>query len=546
MSDNPIVKAVEDAKIVVFSPRAESGKDAKKKRKSSSRGKGGGGDPPAPPPPEEPGADDGDELSNDMNTEFSLVLVGSKAIIMREQPAAPAHDRLRMLTCEAFNIFMQNRRSSVTSWQKDDNGEWKPVTRVRLHGPYWLKSPNRRTYNGLEFVPDPGAPPETPGYFNLWRGFSVTPDPEPPTPRQRGPADRSAKYFKFYDHLRGAICGGADVLFNWLWHWFAHLIQRPRERIGTAVVLRGGMGVGKTVVGDVIGSLFPANYFLVDNSRYLTGQFNAHMASCLLLQCDEATWGGNKESEGRLKGLITADKQMIEAKGVDPIMIANYVRVLLTSNEAWVVPTGMDERRWAILDVLDLVLEGERKAHYRALYDELANGGRAALLADLLEVDLDAADAPNLRVIPKTKGLLEQKIHSLEPVPSWWLGRLADGSQTHRAQSWRDKIPIRTLHRDFLRTSEDLGVRRKSSETQFAMHMHKLCPSLIKVKSTEKVDETDDMGRETEVYKRVNCWKFPSLELARAEFDGALRQPFDWGEDPEETDNGDREGDCYD
>ena len=222
-----------------FSPRAEPEKDAKKKRKSSSRGKGGGGDPPAPPPTDEPGADDGDggDLIDRMTAEFALVLVGSKVIIMREQPAAPAHDRLRMLTCEAFNTFMQNRRSSVTSWQKDDNGEWKPVTRVRLHAPYWLKSPDRRTYNGLEFVPDPGAPPETPGYFNLWRGFSVTRDPEPPTPRQRGPADRSAKYFKFYDHLCGAICGGDDVLFNWLWHWFAHLIQRPRERIGTAVVL---------------------------------------------------------------------------------------------------------------------------------------------------------------------------------------------------------------------------------------------------------------------------------------------------------------------
>ena len=203
------------------------------------------------------------------------------------------------------------------------------------------------------------------------------------------------------------------------------------------------MGVGKTVVGDVIGSLFPANYFLVDNSRYLTGQFNAHMASCLLLQCDEATWGGNKELEGRLKGLITADKQMIEAKGVDPIMIANYVRVLLTSNEAWVVPTGMDERRWAILDVLDLVPEGERKTHYGALYAELDDGGRAALLADLLEVDLDAADVPNLRVISKTKGLLEQE-NSLARTRPFVVARstsrrLADASRPVVARQNPDK-----------------------------------------------------------------------------------------------------------
>jgi hypothetical protein len=528
-----IVKAVESAEVIVFSTRAELEKDAEKRGKSSSRGKGGGMPPSGdPPPPDEPRGDDGgggEDLIARMNREYAFVLVGSKSVIMRQLPDAPAQDRVRMLSLDAFKSYLQNQTERYRSRERSVvTGEWEDVWKTRKVALAWLSSPRRRTYDGLEFSPDPGEPPTTPGYFNLWGGFSVEPDPEPPTPRQRGGADRSHKYFKFYDHLRAAICSGDDVLFKWLWHWFAHLIQRPRERIGTAVVLRGGMGVGKTIVGDVIGSLFPANYFLVDNSRYLTGQFNAHMASCLLLQCDEATWGGNKESEGRLKGLITADKQMIEAKGVDPIMIANYVRVLLTSNEGWVVPTGMDERRWAVLDVLDLIPEGERKAHYRALYDELANGGRAALLADLLAVDLDAPDAPNLRVIPKTAGLLEQKIRSLEPVPSWWLGRLVDGSQTHRAAAWREKIPIRTLHRDFLRTSEDLGVRRRSSETEFGIQMRKLCPPISVTRSTEEVDEVDDMGRETKIYKRVNCWKFPSLAEARAEFETALRQPYAW------------------
>ena len=62
----------------------------------------------------------------------------------------------------------------------------------------------------------------------------------------------------------------------------------------------------------VIGSLFPRHYFLVDDPRYVTGQFNAHMATCLLLQADEAVWAGDKSAEGRLKGLITSPIQQIE------------------------------------------------------------------------------------------------------------------------------------------------------------------------------------------------------------------------------------------
>ncbi len=57
----------------------------------------------------------------------------------------------------------------------------------------------------------------------------------------------------------------------------------------------------------MLGSLFAPHYFPVDDSRYLTGNFNAHMASCLLLQADEAMWAGDKEAEGRLKGLLTSE-----------------------------------------------------------------------------------------------------------------------------------------------------------------------------------------------------------------------------------------------
>ena len=98
------------------------------------------------------------------------------------------------------------------------------------------------------------------------------------------------------------------------------MAQRPRERIGVARAARRD-GSGKTVVGEHSGALIPHHYFLVDDPRHVTGQFNAHMASCLLLQADEAVWAGDKAAEGRLKGLITSPIQQIEAKGVDPIRL---------------------------------------------------------------------------------------------------------------------------------------------------------------------------------------------------------------------------------
>ena len=42
---------------------------------------------------------------------------------------------------------------------------------------------------------------------------------------------------------------------------------------------------------------------------------------------------GDKSAEGRLKGLITSPRQQIEAKGIDPIPLPNYLRLIMTSNE---------------------------------------------------------------------------------------------------------------------------------------------------------------------------------------------------------------------
>lgn len=120
----------------------------------------------------------------------------------------------------------------------------------------WLKSPYRRTYNGVEFFPDRDTLDGTEGYYNLWRDFSVDPI------RREG-----ASYAIFKDHLLTNVAKGDQALATWIFAWFAQMMQCPRERVGTALVLRGKMGTGKTKVGEVMGSLIQAHYFLVDDPR---------------------------------------------------------------------------------------------------------------------------------------------------------------------------------------------------------------------------------------------------------------------------------------
>lgn len=203
----------------------------------------------------------------DLNDEFALVVIGTRAMIVHEKADATPEDRLRFLQLDAFRAIYQNRMTEI----RGSDGKLKSVTWATR----WLADSDRRTFFGVEFLPDRGDVKGTPRYLNLWRGFSVEP--------QQG-----GSYAIFRDHLLTNVCNGDQALYDWIFGWFAHMMQKPREKPGTAIVLRGGMGTGKTKVGQVFGSLVRAHHFLIDDPRYLLGQFNSHMAACLFLQAEEA------------------------------------------------------------------------------------------------------------------------------------------------------------------------------------------------------------------------------------------------------------------
>lgn len=430
-----------------------------------------------------------------INRDHALVIMGSRAVIVKENAEGPIEDRRRVLTINAFDHWFGNRFTEV----RDQRGAVKSVTYAHA----WRRHPDRRQYSGIEFHPDPHNAPGTPDYLNLWCGFAVTPKP------------KANGWKTFRDHLLVNVCAGDESLFDWVMGFFAHIVQRPREQIGVALVLQSGQGTGKTIVGHHFGALFPAHYFLVDDPRYVVGNFNVHMANCLLLQADEAVWAGDKAAAGRLKGLITSPFQQIEAKGIDPIRMNNFVRLVMTSNERWVVPAGMDERRFAVLEV-DPRCAGDHD-YFHEMQAELNDGGYAALLHDLLAFDLERI---NLRTIPKTTALLAQKERELDPIGAWWLDRLTAGSPLRAAEAWEPLVLCKTLFSDFIDGADRVGVGRKAQETTFGRELKRLVPDLVRRKATTGTD-------------RAWHYEFPPLRECREAWDEIMQQKRAWDSEEE-------------
>ncbi len=131
-----------------------------------------------------------------LNTEFALVLMGSKTVILRERDNGPIEDRVRILSLDAFRAWYSNRFTEVF-------GKDKKICSVTF-AEAWLRHRSRRQFDGLEFHPDPARAAGTPGYFNLWRGFAVR-----PKAKQGG-------YSIFKDHLLNNVCEGNQALYAWV------------------------------------------------------------------------------------------------------------------------------------------------------------------------------------------------------------------------------------------------------------------------------------------------------------------------------------------
>src|SRR5687768_12831600 len=104
----------------------------------------------------------------------------------------------------------------------------------------------------------------------------------------------------------------------------------------------------------------------------------------------------------------------LRGKGQNRVTVRNMIHLLIASNNDWVAPASVEERRFCITEVGEDHMQD--KPYFAAIEQQLDNGGLHAMLHDLLHRDLSGFE---IRDVPRTDALLEQKIRSLDPVMKW-------------------------------------------------------------------------------------------------------------------------------
>lgn len=428
----------------------------------------------------------------EMNRDHFTVLHGGRYLVGRER----RHPTLGHLEVEWFPDHAVRSHLDSRTVQMGD-GKPKPL------GSWWVRHPRRRQYDGVVFDPAPDRRHDR--LYNLWRGWSVEPRPGDWSSMKR--------------LVREVLCRGDARAYDYVMRWAAFMVQKPHVPAEVALVFKGPKGVGKGTFGRALKQLAGLHGKQVAQPEHFVGRFNEHLMDCILLFVDEGYWAGDKRAEGALKNLITEPVLSFEPKGRPIVSGPNTLHVVIASNEDYVVPASADERRFAVFEADAEARRALPQGFFARLEEEMTDGGLAAMLHDLLAVDL--GDWHPRSAIPNTAALVDQKVQAFrrDPLPFWWFRTLEAGSLgvEVREDTWsRGSVDVDSLGKEEM--VADVGAVAKGMGRPGQFSKKALATFLRQV--GVDVDAKDKRG--------ARVWRVPRLADARRGFDAYVGGAIDW------------------
>jgi Primase C terminal 2 (PriCT-2)/Family of unknown function (DUF5906)/Bifunctional DNA primase/polymerase, N-terminal len=199
----------------------------------------------------------------------------------------------------------------------------------------WKADPYMRTYRELVFKPKQSVPKDQ---FNLFTDF----------PCKAVQGDCSVM-----DELMFMLSGENKEVQEFVEQYFAHMIQRPWEKPGISLCFYSQkQGAGKDTPLDFIGKIVGREAFFntEDPDNQVFGTFTEHLQRTILLKMEEVSFETNKKNEQKFLSLVTAPTKTYEGKGLKPITLDDYKRIVMTTNKSCPLVLPDSDRRFVLIN----------------------------------------------------------------------------------------------------------------------------------------------------------------------------------------------------
>jgi hypothetical protein len=154
----------------------------------------------------------------------------------------------------------------------------------------------------------------------------------------------------FLDHL-SYLFGDDLVAVEHVLDYLAHLVQRPWERVGHALLITSeAKGIGKSTFGKVVRRLVGEQNSRAAQTKDLKSQFDGWLAGKLVIQVDEVYEAGNWDLANKLKPLITEPTVSVNLKYGPQLEVKNYARFIMFSNHTAPLTIEEGDRRYFVVN----------------------------------------------------------------------------------------------------------------------------------------------------------------------------------------------------
>ena len=436
--------------------------------------------------------------------------------------------------------YLKNPTKAKDQFQKEifsvsyeANG--KTITRRIDPFKEWCQWIDRKEVRAIDFDPRDQCPDDI---FNLWNGFNIKKD-------DAHFADvKDAQ--PVLDHILTSWCDGDKDHYEYVLNYFAHILQKPHKKTGVLLALQSKEGGGKGFILDKLSEIIGDDHYCQNsNAKFLFGDFNGQLEGKILVNLDEALWGGDKTMEGIVKNKITETKQTINKKNKENYMISCFANYIITTNNAWFCAANADSRRMFCLKLnnfLSGIVDTEEKDEY---IKNILQSPADAFAKVLYNRDISEF---NPRKFKKTDLLQNQVERNWNSVLAWWNTVVRDGGFTYK----NDFISWGKLHDgDFYESKELCGIiaKNKKGEKVTAYLKSWIHEVYMSVNSdTRKFQDNrfwddirnnclDDLYDEQKIQQKKNRRIYvilPSLEEGRKKWNEMQEYSYDYDNDGED------------
>jgi hypothetical protein len=275
----------------------------------------------------------------------------------------------------------------------------------------------KKTFHTLDEEPNAEPWPEIESFivdFNQPYGkivgqpfFNVA--PEMPIKSENNGADTSL----IWAHIEN-LCGNVEQdVKEWVKDFVADIFQHPTKKPGTALTFRSAEGTGKGFLFDDLMRKLLGERHLSTSDNIFKNNFNAQAKNKILINLDEGSFDNSKSSIGDIKAFITQPTFQFEEKYREKEGLPNHARLVLTTNEDYVIKNDGSRRFCQLHPVKqDYYTEEYGNKLWATLDDE-------SLLKQFLYELETRQITHNLRVCPKTDESLNQELITKGKFATW-------------------------------------------------------------------------------------------------------------------------------